>query len=312
MSRLARFGRGVFAYNVGVVLWGAYVRATGSGAGCGAHWPLCNGEVLPRAPSAEMLVEFSHRVSSGLALVSVVALLAWTWRAVAPGHPARRGAAWAMLFMLTEAAVGAGLVLFRLVADNATMARAMFMAVHLINTFVLLAFLALTAWWLSGGASVRLRGHGSTAAWLAAGVVGLTIAGASGAVAALGDTLYPSTSVFAALSDDLSATSHVLIRLRVLHPAITIVVGCALIVWGLRARLGGTRAVRAWGSALAVAAATQLAGGFLNVLLLAPVWMQLVHLLLADAVWISYVLLGATVLGERDAVAMTARELARG
>ena len=82
----------------------------------------------------------------------MVALLVWTWRGGRPGHPARTGAALAMLFMLTEAGVGAGLVLFQLVADNASFARAMFLSVHLINTFTLLAFLALTAWWLSGGA----------------------------------------------------------------------------------------------------------------------------------------------------------------
>jgi len=129
VSSLATYARGVLAYNLGVIAWGAYVRATRSGAGCGAHWPLCNGEVIPSSPTAEMLVEFSHRVTSGLALVSVVVLAIWVWRACAKGHPARRGAGWALVFMLAEAAVGAGLVLFELVADNETMARALIMAV---------------------------------------------------------------------------------------------------------------------------------------------------------------------------------------
>ena len=112
------------------------------------HWPLCNGEVIPRAPAVATLIEYSHRLTSGLALLAVVALLVWTWRACAAGHPARRGAVLSLIFILTEAAVGAGLVLFELVADNATMARAMFMAAHLVNTFLLLAVLTLTAWWL--------------------------------------------------------------------------------------------------------------------------------------------------------------------
>ena len=158
MSRLARFAWAVLAYNVAVIVWGAYVRATGSGAGCGAHWPLCNGEIIPRAGRVATLIEFSHRLTSGAALAAVVFLLIWTWRACRPGHPARSGAALSLFFMLTEAGVGAGLVLFQLVADNASFARAMFLAVHLVNTFTLLACLTATAWWLSGGAPLRLAG----------------------------------------------------------------------------------------------------------------------------------------------------------
>ena len=126
MDRFARYSWITLAYNIAVILWGAYVRATGSGAGCGEHWPLCNGVVIPRDPSVATLIEYSHRITSGFALIAVVVLLVWVWRACAPGHPARRGAVWTVVFMLTEAAVGAGLVLFQLVADNASMARAMF------------------------------------------------------------------------------------------------------------------------------------------------------------------------------------------
>ena len=131
--KLARYAWFVLAWNVGVILWGAYVRATGSGAGCGAHWPLCNGEVVPRAPSTEMLIEFSHRLSSGLALVAVVLLAVWTWRTLAAGHPARRGAAASLAFIVIEALLGAGLVLFRLAAQDESVARAMVMPLHLAN-----------------------------------------------------------------------------------------------------------------------------------------------------------------------------------
>jgi heme a synthase len=297
MSRLARFSWLVLAYTIAVILWGAFVRATGSGAGCGSHWPLCNGEVIPRAPTVETLIEYSHRVTSGLALIGVVAVLWWTWRASAPGHPARRGAAWSVVFMLTEAAVGAGLVLFELVADNASMARALFMAAHLGNTFVLVAFMTLTAYWLSGGADVDLTARPRTTALLGAGFVGLILVGMSGAVAALGDTLFPSTSLADALRADLSATSHLLIRLRVLHPAIAIGVAVALAMGVFRLRFApGDRIGPGLARAVAGLAIAQLAVGFVNVLLLAPVWMQMVHLLLADALWVVYVLLAASAL----------------
>src|SRR5829696_7646401 len=151
MPRVARYAWAVLAYNVAVILWGAYVRATGSGAGCGAHWPLCNGEVVPRAAGVATLIEFSHRISSGVALIAIAILVVSAFRTTAAGHPARAGAVISGLLILTEAAVGAGLVLFQLVADNATMARAMFVAVHLLNTFLLLGALTLTAWWLTVG-----------------------------------------------------------------------------------------------------------------------------------------------------------------
>jgi len=227
--RLARYAWAVLAWNVAVILWGAYVRASGSGAGCGAHWPLCNGVVVPRGASITTLVEFSHRLTSGLALLSVVILLVWTWRSVRAPHPARTAAACSVVFILSEAAVGAGLVLFRLVADNASMARAMFMAAHLTNTFILLASLTLTAHWLSGGAPLVSRTRGLGDALIALGFAGLLLTGVSGAVAALGDTLFPSGSLGQALSADLSATSHLLIRLRVLHPALAISTALALI-----------------------------------------------------------------------------------
>jgi len=290
----------VLAYNVGVILWGAYVRASGSGAGCGEHWPFCNGVVIPRDPGTATLIEFSHRVTSGLALIAVVVLLVWVWRACAPGHPARRGAVWTVFFMLTEAAVGAGLVLFQLVADNATMARAMFMGVHLLNTFVLLGWLTLTAWWLSDGAPVSMRGNRGRALALGVATFGLLLVGVSGAVAALGNTLYPDGSLAEGLAADLSPTSHVLIRLRILHPTFAVLIAGGL-VFGA-SRIGHDRGATAARLARAVAtlAAIQLGIGALNVILLAPVWMQLVHLLVADLVWIAFVLLGVSTLAVRS------------
>jgi len=304
-ARLARYAWGVLAYNLAVILWGAYVRATGSGAGCGSHWPLCNGEVIPRGASIATLVEFSHRATSGLALLAVVALVVWVWRARPRGHPARTGAACSLLFILTEAAVGAGLVLFDLVADNESFARALFMAVHLMNTFALVASLTLTAHWTSGGAPVRPGRRPGAAAMLAAGALGLVLIGTSGAVAALGDTLYPAASLAEALRADLSPTSHLLIRLRLLHPAIALIVSFGLVAMVRPIVARGARGAegRTAGRAVVAAVVAQLAAGGVNVILLAPVWMQMVHLLLADALWIAFVLLAADALADRPEIA---------
>lgn len=302
MARLARFAWSLVAYTVAVILWGAYVRASGSGAGCGSHWPLCNGEIIPRLPATATLIEFSHRLTSGLALIGVVGLYLWTRRLRPAGDPARRAAAASVIFMLSEAGVGAGLVLFRLVADNASMARALFMAAHLTNTFVLLAALTLTAWWLSGGGVPSLRDRGRLAGGWAFSAGLFLIASISGAVAALGDTLYPSASLAEGLRADLSTTSHVLIRLRMLHPVLA--VSAAAVAMLMAPRLVGT--ADATGQRLARTVVTiaglQLIAGLTNVLLLAPIWMQLTHLLLADAVWIALVLLGAQALSAGQTV----------
>lgn len=302
-SRLPRYAWSVLAYNILVILWGAYVRATGSGAGCGAHWPLCDGQVIPRTPSAEMLIEFSHRASSGLALVAVVILFIWVFRAFAKGHPARLGAALSLIFILLEAALGAGLVLFRLVADNESLARAMVMPLHLANTFVLLACLTLTAHWASGGAAVSLRGRGRgrAAVIVIAALVALVGVGKTGAIAALGDTLYPAASLVEGLKQDFSPTASLLVRLRILHPTLAVAVGVFL-VFGMLALVripaGDHRGQQAK-RALVALTIVQVLFGFANLLMLAPVWMQIVHLLLADLMWIALVLTSASVLATR-------------
>jgi heme A synthase len=297
LSRFARFAWAVLVYNIGIILWGAFVRASGSGAGCGSHWPLCNGQVIPRSPEVETLIEFSHRLTSGIGLILVVWLFFWARRLFARGTPARTGAAASLFFMITEALVGAGLVLFSLVADNASIARALFMAVHLANTFLLLAALVLTAWWASGGRPVRLRGQGTLSLLLLVGCGGMILLGVSGAVTALGDTLFPSQSLAEGLRQDLSPTAHFLIRLRIFHPPIAIMVGLYLVFAGrlayLRRPHPTTHRLARW---LLILFIVQLAAGAINVVLLAPIWMQIVHLLLADAVWLTLVLLTASAL----------------
>jgi heme a synthase len=226
----------------------------------------------------------------------VLALVVAVFRSRPKGHPARGGAVWSLVFILVEAAVGAGIVLLHLVGQNQSLGRAAFMAVHLVNTFFLLGALALTAHWCSDGAAVRWRGAGSLGKALLVSLGGLMLVGASGAVAALGDTLFPSSSLSAALGQDLSATAHVLVRLRLLHPFIAIAVAVGLLATCYRVvqREDADSARRAtWTAALVL---FQLIAGLVNVALLAPVWMQIVHLLLADLVWISLVLLTATVL----------------
>lgn len=292
MSRFARYGWGVLAFNLLVILWGAYVRASGSGAGCGAHWPLCNGEVIPRAPAFETLVEMTHRLTSGMALILVVIQLAWARRTLPRGDSARGAAHVAMGLMLTEAAVGAGLVLFEMVAQNASVARAYWLAAHLLNTFGLIAALVLVPWFASGNRAPRLRGVAAEGKLLFTALAGTLLLGMTGAVTALGDTLFPSRSLAEGLAQDFSPTAHLLVRLRVLHPSFAVlVVFVLLLAAGVAAKFRPSATTIRLAIAVATLAMSQLAAGLVNLLLLAPIWMQLVHLLLADALWLSLVLL---------------------
>jgi heme A synthase len=291
--RFANFAWSVLAFNILVVLWGAYVRATGSGAGCGNHWPLCNGQVALRGPAVATLIEFTHRITSGLALILVTVMLVWAFHTFPRRHMVRLGAVLSVAFIVSEALLGASLVLLQHVAKNASISRAYSLSAHLINTLTLIACITLTAWWASGGAPVRWRGP---AAWRAAASLGaVLLMGVSGALAALGDTLFPAASLAEGLRQDFAPAVHLFVRLRILHPFLAVAGGAWLLYDGLSAAIGTRHEIGRRLARLVVAmTALQLLAGAANLLLLAPVWMQIVHLLLADALWIGLVLLCAS------------------
>jgi len=301
-----RYAWGSLAFTVAVVLWGAYVRATGSGAGCGAHWPLCDGQVVPRAPRAETVIELTHRLTSGVSLLLVLGLGVWAVRLFPARHRVRRMATAAVLFMLSEALIGAGLVLFGLVADDRSPARAVVLGVHLTNTFFLLAAMALSAWLAGHPVITPPAWRRSPAAWTAMALLaGVLLTGVSGAMVALGDTLFPATSLGHGFAQDTAPDAHALVRLRVWHPLIALLVSIALARFARVQRQRFPWALGTLARLLTAGVSLQLLAGAVNVVLLAPVWLQLVHLLLADLVWVTLVLLVATLL---DAEALPARE----
>ncbi|MBV9109312.1 MAG: COX15/CtaA family protein [Gemmatimonadetes bacterium] len=291
--RYERYAWGVLAWNVGVVVWGAFVRASGSGAGCGNHWPVCNGQVIPQSPSVHTLIELTHRLMTGVDTPLVIALAWFGWRLFATGSPVRKAAAASLFFLVTEALVGAALVKLDLVADNRSTARIWMMSLHLVNTFMLLGSLALTAWLAPGRRPARLRGQGALAGMMLGAVIATIVVGTTGAITALGDTLYPKTHV----GLDVSTAATFLERLRIVHPFVAIATALYVVVAGILARRLRPGAETARLSRLLAALfAVQVAAGTINVVLLAPVWMQLVHLVLADAVWIALVCTAASAL----------------
>jgi cytochrome c oxidase assembly protein subunit 15 len=285
---LAGFAWLTLAFMVLVVLWGAVVRATGSGAGCGANWPLCNGDFFPHHPRLATVIEFTHRSMSGICTFLVVALVAWTFYGTERGHRARRSVVWSAGLLVTEALLGAVLVLRHYVENNISVGRVVAQSIHFTNTMLLLGALALTAWFLGRrGQQPRPAAEGLRGISLLA-VVATIVVGATGSLAALADTLFPTTSLRAGLIEDFAASSPLLIRMRWVHPAAAVLGFVCVVLLVRKVRTG----LSAWVAGLLV---LQIVLGVGDVLLLAPTWMQVVHLLGADIYWIALVGLGAEI-----------------
>ena len=295
---LVRYAWGVVGYNVLVILWGALVRATGSGAGCGNHWPLCNGEVIPLSPRLDTVIEFTHRCMTGGATFVVIGLLVWTFRATVKGQAARVMAVASMALLLNEALLGALLVKLGYVTGNQSVGRMVLLSIHLSNTLLLLAALTLTAVLLGTGQLWRELGViGGRKVWAVLGLAATLIVGVSGSLAALGDTLFPASSLRAAFAQDFATGSPWLLRLRGIHP-VSAVIAAVFVIWLVKqAYVTGARRL---GQVVLGLLAFQFLLGLADVVLLAPVWMQILHLLGADLYWVALVALAGGVVWPRS------------
>jgi cytochrome c oxidase assembly protein subunit 15 len=300
---LPRFAWFVVLYNVLVIVWGALVRASGSGAGCGNHWPLCNGQVIPVSPGFHTIIEFTHRMMVSGSTIFVLALLVWSFRGTVKGQAARALAVASTLLLLNEAFLGALLVKLGYVTGNQSTARIVLLSIHLGNTLLLMAALTLTARFLSTGQRWADLPITRRLVGIVEGLVTTIFVGITGSIAALGDTLFPASSLQASIAQDLAAGSPLLLRLRLVHPALAIV--AALFALWLIAQSRKTAPSQSpvqhpsrqrLANLLLYLLGLQFALGIADVVLLAPAWMQLLHLLGADLFWIALVLLAAETL----------------
>jgi heme a synthase len=301
---LSRLALGVTIATVAVVLFGAVVRITGSGAGCGQHWPTCHGEVTHLPKTVETWIELSHRVSSGLDFIGVLVLLVLAWRRLPRRHPALLAAGAAMFLMCVEAALGAGLVLLNLVGSNSSVDRAVVMPAHLVTTSLLLGSLAATTYFSSparvapplGSSAEARRELRSAFRWVLSASALLLLVSMTGAVTALGDTVYPvqGQSALERVRNDHAVGSHFLGKMRVVHPLLALVGVAALWIAGSRVRaLAVDPRVARLGASLYVGGGLALGIGLANIWLKAPGYMQVIHLLMACLLWINVVVLGA-------------------
>ncbi len=287
----ARYAWGVLAYNLAVIAWGAYVRASFSGDGCGAHWPTCGGQFLPTEMAKPKLIEFSHRMMTTLDVLATGLLCLWSFLAFPKKHALRRYAVYAVILLVIEGALGAGLVLLRQVAHDQSAGRGWSMSLHLTNTMLLMGAYTIMAWLASRGqAKINLAGISTK---LRMAVLTTFAVSITGAIAALGDTLFPATSLANGVAQDFAAGSSLLLKLRLVHPAIAIL-SAIYLLWAAAGAMQDREEgnpLRTAGVRVTVMVFVQVLAGFANIYLLAPIWMQLLHLLIADVLWITVVLL---------------------
>ncbi|MEZ0391374.1 MAG: COX15/CtaA family protein [Pseudobdellovibrionaceae bacterium] len=299
MSRFQKWTRALVIYTLLVILWGAWVRISHSGDGCGDTWPLCQGKIIPDAQQGKTWVELSHRVMSGLYGFLVLGFFFWARKLFPKGHKARFWAGLSLLFTVTEALLGAKLVLFKLVGTNDTPYRALIMGLHLVNSLLLTGSVTLTGDF-AGARSWIAR---TSSPWTFEGlkpkriVSGLLLSffliGISGAIAALASTLFPSTSLLEGFQADWNTESHYLIRWRGLHPLFGILFGgsIALTAWlSIQLQKPEELELARRGKRLALVTGLGVAFGIGTLVLLSPTWMKLSHLALAHGVWIFLVL----------------------
>ena len=282
-------------FNFLVIIWGGFVSASGSGDGCGASWPLCP-NIVDDETLWQTVVEFTHRLTSGLALLLVVGTYLWSRRLWPNGSLPRKAAGWALIFMVIESLLGASLVLFQWVDTNESVARAFVQPVHLTNTLLLSGAIAAILW----GQHLQSDWWARYGRLLVLALFGLVLVSSFGTFASLASTIFPSESFFEGVQKDFAGDSHYLVRLRIWHPALALLLGLGL--WRLVARLeasAGARQLSALAWNVQMLYWLQFGLGALNAILLTPVWLQMVHLALAHLLW-----LGLVALAYRSAAAM--------
>jgi heme a synthase len=293
-SAFTRYAWIFLGYLLLVILFGAWVRITHSGAGCGDHWPTCHGEFIPFEPSTETIIEYTHRLTSGVLGPLALLLIGWAYRRFGAKHRVFWAAVVTTAFVVFEALIGAGIVLAELVEDDDSVARAVVIAIHLVNTLTLSGAAAMCVWWSTGAELPAWRDAKRSWKWLfGLGLAGLLLTSTTGAVTALGDTLFPvdptlGEGLFSRVRGDLSPANHFLVRLRIIHPVTAVVSSFFLIAVTTIVRTSKVQP-SAQKSALWLLGLVlvQLVVGATNIYLGAPGWMQLVHLLLAQMVWMA-------------------------
>lgn len=271
---------------VGVIVGGSLVRATGSGDGCGESWPRCEGSLFPLGGGTETTIEFAHRAATVFLGVVLLIVIVLAFRAGDAGRDVRRALKWVAIFFTGEVIVGAVLVLAGWVDMDASIGRMIVVPIHLVNTFLLLGATVLVVHVASGGTWPRLETK-RRSNQIGLAILGtILLIGALGGLNALADSLYPADTLAEGLRAEFGAAAPVLVRVRIFHPMIAIAGSLGVLMWLRSPSFDGAGLVRPLANAAAVVIGLEVVIGIVNVALLTPVEIQMVHLVVADVLWI--------------------------
>lgn len=284
-SQFSRFSWALVLYTVFVIIWGAWVRISHSGDGCGNHWPLCEGSFIPTEAETKTWIEYLHRLTSGFYGIFVAVLTVWAFRLFPRKSAQRQIAITTFILMIIEAGLGAALVLKGLVGENATIFRLFVMTFHQINSLLLVGATVILAIF-TGRESFSFQWKSlfrSKWTWIL-----FMLIPATGAWAALANTLFPSLNLTEGLLKDFATGSPWILRLRVAHPLLALSLGSFLAHHFYRESERATDPyLKSWALRVSAVFATALIFGILTLLSLSPVWMKLIHLTLAQGLWIT-------------------------
>jgi len=305
--KLSRWSWALLWLTVGVIVGGSLVRATGSGDGCGESWPRCEGSLFPLGGGTETTIEFAHRLATLLLAIALVALLIAARRSGDVGRRVQRGLKWTGVFFMGEVIIGAVLVLAGWVDKDASIGRMIVVPLHLVNTFLLLGAVVLVVHLAGGGVWPRLdRTRRSNQLGLI--VLGaILLVGATGGLNALADSLFPADSLLEGIKAEFGSAAPFLVRVRTIHPVVAIAGGLTVLMLLRSPSFDGSGRVRTLADMAAVLVGVEAVVGIINVALLTPVELQLVHLLIADALWIVAALAVVRVLAASTEVASEVR-----
>jgi len=292
---------------VAVVIGGALVRATDSGAGCGESWPICGGRLIPDIGTHHTAIEISHRLMTGLLGIVLVTLFLTVRRRFARTHRLRRAVSAAGILLIVESLLGASLVLFGWVEYDASIARLIVVPIHLVNTFLLVGSMTLVVYIAGGGRPFRVNLGSIRNKLIATSLVVILVIGATGALNALADTLILSGHLRESSPGEVLVSEPVLRQVRTIHPFTAIIGGLILFMLARYLTANAERRVRLLGSAVQGIIWLQFILGLLNVALEVPLEIQLVHLFVADVLWIAFVMISFFLLGEQSDELISAR-----
>ena len=263
------------------ILAGAFVRATGSGDGCGATWPTCKGKIIPALTDTSELIEFSHRSVSGFLLIVTLIIFSKT-RKLHKVSLVKSVTNYLTFFVIFEAIIGAVIVLFEWVGLNSSLPRIIAVPIHLVNTFGLLGSYAILYKILEDDIQ-EIKSIFNKNFILISFL--FLLSGATGSITALADVLFPSASFIEGFLADFDKTSEVLTRLRILHPIISTILSIVLYLHSTRINKKYGVNVKLLKTFVIIAVSL----GVLNVLSNIVLPLSILHLAIADFLWISYI-----------------------